>query len=272
MKNNIGKFDLESYRGTYKYYVKYRPGIPKEVIDVIVEHFDIKPTDRVLDIGCGTGQVALAMEGKCGEMVCLDSDPEMLIQAEKATKNSKIRLIWINRSAEDLGELKQKLGIFKVATSCRAFHRMNQEQVLKDLDELIEKDGGVATFSDRVLWSGDEEWQQALKEIIQKYLEKERHAGKGKFKASDERWENTLARSVFRFIKTHDMPIVRNWDVESIIGYVFSTAFAAPHLFGDQLDRFKVETKNILLSINPKGVFQENAVWSIVLGSKKSRE
>ena len=149
---------------------------------------------------------------------------------------------------------------------------MNQEQVLKDLDELIDEDGGVAIFSDRVLWNGDEEWQRALKEVIQKYLEKERRAEKGKSKAADELWENILARSVFKFIKTRDVPIARSWNVESIIGYVFSTAFAAPHLFGDQLDRFKEETKNILLSINPKGVFQENAVWSIVLGSKKSRE
>ncbi|MCM8819790.1 MAG: hypothetical protein NC925_03235 [Candidatus Omnitrophica bacterium] len=64
MKDNTKKFDPELYKGTYKYYIKYRPPIPKEVIDIIVGHFDVKPTDRVLDLGCGTGQVALAMEGK----------------------------------------------------------------------------------------------------------------------------------------------------------------------------------------------------------------
>lgn len=269
MKGNIKKFDTELYRGTHEYYVKYRPGIPKEVIDVIVEHFDIKPTDRVLDIGCGTGQVALAMEGKCGEMVCLDPDPKMLEWAKKATKNSKIRLIWVNRGSEDLRELKEKLGTFKLATICRAFNWMNQEQVLNDLDALINEDGGIAVFGDKSLWTGDEEWQRAVKEIIQKYLGKERRAGKGKFKSSDEPWDDIIARSVFRFIKIHDVPIVRSWDVESIIGYLFSTSFAAPHLFGDQLDRFKEETKNVLLSINPKGIFQENAVWAITLGSKK---
>jgi len=271
-KGGIRKSTSSLFAGTHQYYAKFRPGIPEGVINIIVDYFKISPANRVLDIGCGTGQVALAMEGRCGEMVCLDPDPEMLKQAERATRDSGMKLIWINRAAEDLGELKKKLGAFKVVTICRAFHRMNQEQVLKDLDELIEKDGGVATFSDRVLWSGDEEWQRALKEVIQKYLEKEGHAGKGKSKAADELWENILARSVFKFIKTRDVPIARSWNVESIIGYVFSTAFAAPHLFGDQLDRFKEETKNILLSINPKGAFQENAVWSIVLGSKKSRE
>jgi SAM-dependent methyltransferase len=272
MKKNTKKIDLELYQGTYEYYAKYRPGIPKEVIDIIIEHFDIKTTDRVLDLGCGTGQVALAMNGRCGEMVCLDPDPEMLKWAKKITKGCKMKLIWLNYAAEDLGKIKKKLGIFKLATICRAFNWMDQEQVLNDLDALINEDGGVAVFGDKSLWTGNEEWQQAVKKVIQKYLGEERRAGKGKFKASDEPWDDIITRSAFRFIKIHDVPIVRSWDIESIIGYLFSTSFAAPRLFGNRLDEFKEEVKKTLLSINPKGVFQENAVWAITLGSKKPRD
>lgn len=277
MKNNNNKSDtkgadLELFSGTHVYYAKYRPGIPEEVIKVIVKHFDIKPTDRVLDIGCGTGQVAIAMEGKCDEMVCLDSDPEMLKQARKATKHSKTKLIWITSYSQELKTIGEKIGFFKAATICRAFHWMNQQQALKDLDGLIDENGGIAIFGDGSFWTGQEEWQQAVKSVVQKYLGEERHAGKEKFKESDELWENILARSIFRFIKIHDVPIVRNWNIESIIGYLFSTSFAAPHLFGNQLHRFKEEVKTTLLALNPRGVFQENAVWTIVLGSKKSRE
>jgi len=269
MKENIKKFDPELYRGTHQYYAKYRPGIPEEVINIIVKHFDIKPSDRILDIGCGTGQVALAMEGKCREMVCLDPDPEMLKWAKKATKNSKMKLIWLNYDSEDLGKLKKKLGTFKLATICRAFNWMNQEQTLKDLEDLIEEDGGVALLGDKSFWTGNEVWQQAIKKVIQQFLGIERRAGKSVFKAPDKPWDEIMAQSAFRFITIHDVPIIRNWNVESIIGYLFSTSFAAPHLFGNQLERFKEEIKNLLFSLNPKGVFQENAVWSITLGSKK---
>jgi ubiquinone/menaquinone biosynthesis C-methylase UbiE len=262
------RFNQELYKGTYKYYIRYRPPIPREVISIIVKYFDIKSTDRILDIGCGTGQVALAMDGKCKEIVCLDSDPEMIKWAKRVTKGCKTKLTWINCQAEDLGKLRKELGSFKVAISSRAFHRMNQKKVLKALDGLIEEDGGVALFSDRVLWGGNEEWQQTIKQIIQKYLGEKKCAGR----KLNEPWENVLARSVFRFIKTHDVPIVRSWDVESIIGYVLSTAFAAPYLFGNQLDKFKEELKNALLSINQKGIFEENAVWSIVLGSRKPHD
>ncbi len=272
MKDNISKFDPELYRGTHEYYVKYRPPIPEEVIKVIVEHFDIKPSDRVIDIGCGTGQVALAMEGKCGEMVCLDPDPEMLKWAKRVTKDCKMKLVWLNYSSDDLGRIKNRLGTFKLATICRAFNWMNQDQTLKDLDPLIDEDGGVALFGDKSLWTGEEEWQQAVKKVIQKFLGEERRAGKSKFKPSEEPWDVIMARSAFRFIAIHDVPIVRNWNVESIIGYLFSTSFAAPRLFGDQLEKFKEEVKSTLLSLNPKGIFQENAVWAITLGSKRPRD
>lgn len=273
MKNNNNKSDTkELFSGAYEYYAKYRPGIPEKVINIIVKHFDIKPNDKILDLGCGTGQVALAIEGKCGEMVCLDSDPEMLKQAKKATKDSQMKLTWINCGSRDLGKVKEILGIFEIATICRAFHWMNQKQVLEDLDGLIDENGGIAIFGDGSFWTGDEEWQQSVKKVVQKYLGEERRAGKNTFKESEEPWENIIARSSFKFVKTQKVSIVRNWDVESITGYLFSTSFAAPNLFGDQLDRFKEEIKNTLLSISPKGMFQENAVWHMVLGSKKPRD
>jgi len=266
------KDNSELFKGTYEYYAKYRPGIPKKVINVIIRHFGIRPSDRILDIGCGTGQVALAMENKCGEMLCLDSDLEMLKQAKKATKNSQMKLTWINCDAKDLGGNKRISGTFKVATICRAFHWMNQKQVLKDLNDLIDDDGGIAILGDGSFWNGKEKWQRAVKKIIQKYLGKERRAGKTTFKESDEPWENIITRSSFKFVKKHELTTVRSWNIESIIGYLFSTSFATPAHFGDQVNDFKRDIKEALLSINPKGIFRENAVFSIILASRKNYE
>ena len=263
------KNNSKVYRGTYKYYGKYRPGIPKKVVDVIVEHFNVKPSDRIIDIGCGTGQVALAMGGKFDEMVCVDPDLEMIKWGKKLTKDSKENLTWINRNAETLQEIKEKLGFFKLATSSRSFHRTNQDRILKNLDEMVIENGGVALFSDRILWSGNKDWQQAVKKVILKHLKDKKWVGEEKPIESDEVWENILSHSPFKNVKTHDVPVARNWEVKNIIGYIFSTA-AAPYLFKGELDEFKKEIRNTLLSINKKGVFQENAVWHVFLGSRKS--
>jgi len=177
------EFDPTLFCGTYEYYGKYRPNIPEEVIRIIVEHFDIKAEDRILDIGCGTGQMAIAMNGKYGEMVCLDSDPRMLKQAKLEIKRMglKQKITLINCRAEDLIKMKNELGIFKIATISRAFHWMNQDKVLTALDSLIREDGGIAIVGDVSIWIGDEEWKHAVKRIVQKYLGEERRAGKGTF-------------------------------------------------------------------------------------------
>lgn len=264
------KKDAGLFNGTYEYYMKYRPGIPVKVADNILKGFNITQKDRILDIGCGTGQVALAMDGKCKEMVCLDPDPGMLKEAKKALKKPKSKVFWLNYGSADLGQLKNELGLFKLATICRAFHWMNQEQVLNDLEGMIEQDGGIAIFGDGSIWTGKEEWQLAVKRVVQKYLGEERRAGKKKFKQPSETWEEIISRSSFNYIRQQKVKIKRNWDVESIIGWLFSTSFASPNLFGDQLHKFKKEIETILLTFNPKGVFQEKAIWSIILGSRKS--
>lgn len=258
----------KAYEGTYEYYAKYRPDVPEEVINLIVNHFNIELSDRILDLGCGTGKIALAMDAKCNEIIGLDIDSEMLNWAQKITKDCKTKLIWFNYGDKDLEKHKKELGIFKIATICRAFHWMNQEQTLKDLNDLIEKDGGVVILSDKGFWSGEEEWQQTIKKITQKYLGEKKSNGEDRFKNPERLWNDVLTDSTFKFIKTYNIPIVRNWTIEGIIGCIFSYSSSASYLFGSQIDKFKEEIRNSLLSINSEGKFQENSVWSIVLASK----
>lgn len=264
------KYDLSLFSGTYEYYAKYRPNIPEEVIRIIVEYFNIKPSDRILDIGCGTCHMAVAMDGKCDEMVCLDSDPEMLKQAKREIErmNLKQKTTLVNCNAEDLIKMRNELGIFKIAAICRAFHWMNQDKVLTDLDSLIRKDGGIAIIDDRSIWTGEEDWQHAVKEVVQKYLGEERRAGKGTFKEPTEPWEKIISRSAFSIVVLKEVPIIRTWNVESIIGWLFSSSYARSEYFGDRIENFKNDINETLLSLNPKGVFIENAHFKLHLASR----
>lgn len=263
-------YDSTLFYGTYEYYAKYRPNVPEEVVQIIVEQFDIKPVDRILDIGCGTCQMAIAMDGKCNEMVCLDSDLEMLKQAKREIErmNLKQKIILVNCYAEDLIKRKNGLGIFKLATICRAFHWMDQNKVLTDLDSLISEDGGIAIISDGSFWTGEEEWQHAVKKVVQKYLGEERRAGKGIFKESPEPWENIISRSAFSVVESKEIEIVRTWTIESIIGWLFSSSFASPKYFGNRIKTFKKDINETLLSINPGGIFNEHDYFNLILASR----
>lgn len=253
------------FGGTSKYYKNFRPNIPKKAIDIIIRELKITKKDNVLDIGCGTGQVARVMDGKCKELVCVDADQNMLQEARRTFKKTKSKIYWLNYNSKDLKQLKKKFNFFKAATICRAFHWMDQEQVLRDLDNLIEKDGGIAILGDSSFWNGKEDWMQAITKIVQKYLGKDRRAGSGKFKQSKEPWDKLFRHSQFPIVKQFEVKEKRVWTAKSIIGKLFSSSFAKPSYFGDKIEEFKKDVKRELLKLNPNDIFIENSCFYIFI-------
>jgi predicted RNA methylase len=47
------------FEGRQKYYSDYRLDYPDEVIEHVVDRFDLTEDSAVLDLGCGTGRIAL---------------------------------------------------------------------------------------------------------------------------------------------------------------------------------------------------------------------
>lgn len=67
----------------------------------------LRPGMRVLDLGCGTGDLAIAAArrvGAAGEVVGLDFSGEMLAVAERKARRHRLPagLRWVRRSAQDL--------------------------------------------------------------------------------------------------------------------------------------------------------------------------
>jgi arsenite methyltransferase len=62
-----------------------------------LELMDLQPSDRILDLGCGTGWASrrMARVATAGEVVGLDVADEMLRRAEQASSNLKnVRYVW----------------------------------------------------------------------------------------------------------------------------------------------------------------------------------
>ncbi|MGH9173431.1 MAG: class I SAM-dependent methyltransferase, partial [Vicinamibacterales bacterium] len=49
------------FKGTASYYARYRPGYPAEFFAAVVEHFGLDGAGRLLDLGCGTGQLLIPL-------------------------------------------------------------------------------------------------------------------------------------------------------------------------------------------------------------------
>jgi ubiquinone/menaquinone biosynthesis C-methylase UbiE len=250
----------QKFRGTAWHYARYRSPYPDELLDQVVEEFDLDGSGRLLDLGCGTGHLTIPLSRHFEEVIGLDPEPEMLAEGSRQSNEQNIRNIrWMKGGSFDLPQLKGELGKFKLVTMGTSFHWMDRDATLRDLAGMIEPSGGIAvigTSSVATIWQGTAAWQIATKSVIQKWLGERRRAGtESTYSTAPERHEAVIARSAFTQIRKVDIQQERNLTIDDVLGGLYSTSFASKPVLGDNQPAFEEELRAALLAVNPSGQF-----------------
>jgi ubiquinone/menaquinone biosynthesis C-methylase UbiE len=230
------------------------------LLDIAVEKFGLDGSGRLLDLGCGTGHLAIPLSRYFQEVIGMDPEPEMLTEAARLSNGMGISNIrWLTGGSFDLARMKNELGAFRLVSIGSAFHWMDRDATLDLLADMVEPSGGIAvigTSSVATIWGGEERWQKVVKAVIQKWLGTERRAGAdATYSHPSERHETVIARSAFG--STHQVEIKRNrlMTVDDILGGLYSTSFASKAVLGDNQPAFEEELRNALLGVTPSGRF-----------------
>ena len=59
--DGLGSSDGGLFAGTAWHYARYRPGYPPAFLDDLTQRLGLDGTGRLLDLGCGTGQLTLPL-------------------------------------------------------------------------------------------------------------------------------------------------------------------------------------------------------------------
>ena len=98
---------------------------------------------------------------------------------------------------------------------------------------------------------------EEVKALVEKYLGSTNRAGQGIAPVRTHRFEDVLVRTRFgapRSIFAPGIPdLLRN--SESVLSGYFSMSSSAPHLFGDRVEDFASEVRELLTSRSPEGIF-----------------
>jgi len=259
------------FSGTSWYYARYRPGYPVELFDFLKDKFSLDKSSRVLDLGCGTGQIALPLASYISEVIAIDPQEEMLneLQAQLAVQNiNNVRCI--TGESGKLTGMTEEIGEIDLTIIARAFHWMDRKQTLKDLYSITKPGGGLVLVHDSELRNGENlPWKDIIIQTIEHWLGNERKAGtEGTYVHPDEQFEAGLKESEFRDYETDNFDLTRNWTIDRILGYLYSTSYCSLPVLGNKKEAFEADIRARLRDFDPAGEFKEKNTVQVMLVHK----
>ena len=169
---------------------------------------------------------------------------------------------WVHARAEDLPDAAP--GLYRVVTFGQSFHWTDEARVAETVYDLLEPGGALAlivhTVEDRpkppnpgVPPIPHEE----IRALVAKYLGPRLRSGQGFTPVRNHRFEDILVRTRFGAPRSIFAPGVPDLlrDSESVLSGYFSMSSSAPHLYGDRVDDFAAEVRELLAARSPDGLF-----------------
>lgn len=267
----MNEYGPDLFKGTAVYYSEYRPQYPSSLIRFLIQKFSLNGEGRLLDLGCGTGQLALRFSDWFEEMIGVDIENEMLEEANRLSKIHRVNNVnWVLGRAE---KLQNDWGSFRLTILAKAFHWMDRASILEILYHSSENNGGLAIIDTFNVEQEPLSWQLKVNEVVKRWLGNERIAGDSTYTHPKERHEDIVARSSFKNVERMVLPsYAMTWTVDSILGNLYSTSYASKRLFGDHIERFEADLKSSLLEIEPTGKFTEELSVSVITAFKKEKK
>lgn len=264
-------YDPTLFAGSASYYSKYRPRYNDDLYQLLINEFRLDKTGCLLDLGTGTGLIAIALSPYFQRVIGVDPDPEMLKEAKQEAELDNIHNIqWVNTQAENISS---QLGEFRLVTIGRAYHWFDKPKVLKLVSDRLIEGGGIAiTYTHQDIWHSLEPWKMKVLDVVKKYLGEKRRVGNGIIDDLDATYgelPRLLRESGFCTPKMETIIMDKTWTKDSWIGYLYSTAFCRPVYLGDQLGAFEQEMGETLISLFPSDEFIEHIPVDIYLAHKQ---
>lgn len=264
-------YPLDIFKGTAEYYERYRPRYPQDLFDDVVSKFSLDGQGILLDLGCGTGQIALPLAGFFESVRAWDPDPDMLhLGRQKAAAAHITSVIFEQNSSRDLGKLRVPL---RLATMGQSFHWMDKQTVLEQLHSALQANGGVVIVSGSIEVKQDTlaaEKSRLVQAIVARYLGERRRAGNTFYKHAEERYHALLTRAGFNDIdeKFYDCQTV--YSIDEVVGHTFSTSWASKEQLGERAQDFEADLRRELEQLLPEGGhFTETIQFSCFTASKE---
>jgi len=263
------RFRTDLFRGVADDYRRFRLAYPAELLDELRARADLGSEATVLDLACGTGQIALAIAPYVTQVLAVDQEPDMVAVGQRAADEEGLDNIRWSAAPAEAVVLEET---YDLVTIGNAFHRLDRERVARRLVPHLADGGGIA-----LLWSGspsdgDAAWQQVLQDAIEEWQDR---AGTRDRVPDD--WakviqrdphEDVMRRAGLSDVETFELGTAHVWTIDALVGFMRSTSFMSRAALGVHAHAFEQDLRERLLACDPAGTYEQRLTYAFVLARR----
>jgi trans-aconitate methyltransferase len=231
---------------------QYRPPYSSEVFDTLVELM-CGTTQRVLDVGSGTGNIARNLVERVESIDAVDFSQQMIEQGKHLPNGNHPHLHWLYGHVEEVALHPP----YALVTAGESLHWMDWSIVLPRFHELLIPRGYLAIVEQE---TQPDPWS-LLSEIIPHYTT---NTGYYPYDMIEVLEQQKLLRKIGEK-KTAPVPFVQSID-DYIASYHSRSGFSRERMGTEQAHAFDQEAKKIFLNTHPDGMVEMQVIGRIVWG------
>lgn len=254
-------FQPNRFQSAAAHYLAGRPAYAPRLIARVAGMAGLGAADRVLDLGCGPGQLACAFAPMVAEVLAVDPSAEM-IAAGRELAPGNVR--FVQASSYDL---TPEMGPVRLVTMGRSFHWMDRADTLRRLEAIVAPGGAVALFHDDHPDLPDNAWEAKWTAVLDRYRADD-PARRGWQASGWVRHEAFLLDSAFSALEAIAVIERRQTPARALIDRSLSLSSTSRARLGARADAMLAELDALLAEIAPGGMLTEVVSTSALIGRR----
>lgn len=237
-------------------YARFRSGYPKAEVARLAALVGLDRSRTAVDIGCGSGQLAIPLAAHAGRVVAIDPLPGMLELGRAAARATGVDTItWLQGDSTGLDALVPPGA--HLVTFAASFHWTDRAAVVHDLDRLLGPGASVVTVNNDLDDADVPGWVRAVDALRVEHLGEHHTDATDPYIHAPLGHREVLEASPFGVVRRLTWAWERRLTVEEAVGLQFTYSFSSPAVFGDGAGRFAADARAAILALHPAGVVIE---------------
>jgi SAM-dependent methyltransferase len=246
-------FKPHRFRLAASHYLAGRAAYSPALIRRVATACGLSESHRMLDLGCGPGQLSIAFSTWVGSVLAVDPEPGMLEVATELAASMAPNVSFMQGSSYDLSPA---LGSFRLAVMGRSFHWMDRPETLRRLDALLEPGGAVVLFGTNQPPDPGNAWLTEYRRILDSYADQD--PARATRKTAD--WishDDVLLDSAFCHLESVAFVERRRVPVQRLLDRPLSMSSMSRERLGAQLDEMIAELSALVTPHSRDGMVDE---------------